>query len=257
MGNGTKTANSDILTTLESQSTETKEADAALLSGISNNANLITSRLRQAIVGGAFSKGDQLPPERQLALALNTARSTVRKALNQLEEEKMVVRRVGSGTYVNYSGSAAVNDEIAYLISPIQLIETRVSVEPHMTRLAALHANQRDLEKFEEILEIIEACGDDQDRFTQYDSEFHLQLARCSRNPLMLQIYQLINTVRSEAQWNQVKRVILTERKIAEYNVEHRRIFEALRRRDVAGAADAMQTHLDSARQDLVGAESD
>ena len=167
------------------------------------------------------------------------------------------MRRVGSGTFVSYSGPPrSATEEISYLISPLQLVETRFSVEPYMARLAAIHANQKDIESFEEVLRRIEACGDDQDQFTQFDSEFHLQLARCSRNPLMLQIYQQINTVRTEAQWNQVKRVILTRDKIAEYNIQHRRIFEALRQRDVNGAMSAMTEHLETARQDLLGAQS-
>ncbi len=223
----------------------------------SRNANSITNRLRRAIEAGAFTDGDQLPPERQLALALGTARSTVRKSLDQLEKDGLVVRRVGSGTFVNYAGPpSSATEEISYLISPLQLVETRFSVEPYMARLAAIHANQKDIESFEEVLRKIEGCGDDQDQFTRFDSEFHLQLARCSRNPLMLRIYQQINTVRTEAQWNQVKRVILTHEKIAEYNIEHRKIFEALRQRDVNGAVEAMTAHLETARQDLLGAQS-
>ena len=247
----------NILTALGGDPTDTPQAVDDSHLGIANNANAIKNKLRKAIEAGAFSNGDQLPPERQLALALGTARSTVRKALDQLEAEKMVVRRVGSGTFVSYSGpTQSATHEIAYLISPIQLIETRFSVEPYMTRLAALHASQRDLENFDAILRQIESCGEDQDQFTRYDSEFHLQLARCSRNPLMLQIYQIINTVRSEAQWNQVKRVILTREKIQHYNIEHRRIFEALKQRDVNGAFEAMEAHLETARQDLMGASS-
>ena len=257
MTNRLQQMKNEILSTLDSGSDGAERSSDDLVLGMSNNANAITSKLRQAIAAGAFSNGDQLPPERQLAVAMGTARSTVRKALNKLETEGLVVRRVGSGTFVNYSGpTQSVTDEMAYLISPLQLIETRFSVEPYMTRLAAIHANQRDLESFEAILTRIEACGDDQDLFTHYDSEFHLQLAKCSRNPLMLQIYQLINTVRNEAQWNQVKRVILTHQKITEYNAEHRRIFEALRQRDVTVAVKAMQAHLETARQDLLGAES-
>ncbi len=229
----------------------------ALGAAQSRNANTITSRLRRAIEAGAFSDGDQLPPERQLALALGTARSTVRKSLDQLVAEGMVVRRVGSGTFVSYSGpTRTATAEISYLISPLQLGEVRFAVEPYMARLAAIHANQKDIESFEEVLRKIEQCGDDQDLFTRYDSEFHLQLARCSRNPLMLRIYQQIDTVRAEAQWNQVKRVILTAEKIAEYNVQHRKIFEALRQRDVQGAMNAMTEHLETARQDLLGAQS-
>jgi DNA-binding FadR family transcriptional regulator len=247
----------NILSALGEDTADTAHSSDESRLGIANNANAIKNKLRKAIEAGAFANGDQLPPERQLALALGTARSTVRKALDQLETENLVIRRVGSGTFVSYSGpTQSATHEIAYLISPMQLIETRFSVEPYMTRLAALHANQHDLEKFDAILRQIEDCGDDQDQFTRYDSEFHLQLARCSRNPLMLQIYQIINTVRSEAQWNQVKRVILTREKIQHYNMEHRRIFEALRHRDVNGAYKAMEDHLETARQDLMGASS-
>src|SRR5918996_5782999 len=68
------------------------------------SANAITARLRHAIETGVFADGDQLPPERQLAVAFGTARSTIRKALDQLEQKNLVVRRVGSGTFVSYQG---------------------------------------------------------------------------------------------------------------------------------------------------------
>lgn len=216
----------------------------------------ITNRLKRAIETGVFADGDQLPPERQLAIALGTARSTIRKALDQLEEKGMVVRRVGSGTFANYAGPVqSANDDVADLISPLQLIEVRFSVEPYMTRLATIHATQRDLDSIEDVLQRIEACGDDQDSFTRWDAEFHLSLARCSRNPLMLQIYQQINSVRSQAQWNQVKRVILTREKIDAYNRQHRKIFEGLRQRNVQSAVDTITAHLETAQQDLLGAE--
>lgn len=221
----------------------------------SRSANAITSRIKRAIETGVFGDGDQLPPERQLAISLGTARSTVRKALDQLELRGLVVRRVGSGTFVNYAGPILEPDaEIADLISPMQLIDARFAVEPYMTRLAAIHATRRDLDSFEQVLERIESCGADQDQFTQWDMEFHVQLARCSRNPLLLKVYQQINAVRANAQWNRMKRVILTPAKIAAYNVQHREIFDALSHRDVPGAVDAISAHLETARQDLIGA---
>ena len=83
-------------------------------------ASAIIVRLRHAIETGVYADGDQLPPERQLATAFNAARSTIRKALNQLEESGLVVRRVGSGTYVNYAGPLSEpGADIADLISPL------------------------------------------------------------------------------------------------------------------------------------------
>lgn len=165
------------------------------------------------------------------------------------------MRRVGSGTFVNYVGPLrSPDDDVVDLVSPLQLIETRFAVEPYMARLAAIHATGRDLDGFELVLQRIEACGADQDQFTHWDTEFHLQLARCSRNPLLFKVYQEINAVRAHAQWNLMKRVILIPEKIAAYNAQHRAIFDALCARDTQAAVDAVAAHLETARQDLIGA---
>jgi DNA-binding FadR family transcriptional regulator len=220
-------------------------------------ANSITARLRRAIETGIYADGDQLPPERQLAVAFGTARSTIRKALDQLEHKGFVLRRVGSGTFVSYAGP--VQDSMADvtdLISPLQLIETRFAIEPYMTKLATLHASARDLDVMQDVLGQIEKVTNDQDAFTRLDSEFHLQLARCSRNPLIYRLYQQINTVRAHAQWEQMKQIILSSEKMANYNQQHRAIVEALRQRDVQAAVDQISRHLETARQDLLGADS-
>jgi DNA-binding FadR family transcriptional regulator len=243
---------------LKENSLEARDAVDGEAMGLvpAKSANAITSRLRHAIESGVFADGDQLPPERQLAVALGTARSTIRKALDQLEQKGLVVRRVGSGTFVNFSGPLqSTSGDVADLISPLQLIETRLAVEPYMTRLAAIHATQKDLDGIESCLEQLAAAAADQDRFTRWDSEFHLHLARCSRNPLIMHIYQEINDVRAQAQWERMKRVILSAEKIHAYNEQHRAIFQALCNRDVGQAVDQITRHLETARQDLLGAE--
>ncbi|MBL8907597.1 MAG: FadR family transcriptional regulator [Rhizobiales bacterium] len=220
-------------------------------------ANSITARLRRAIETGVYSDGDQLPPERQLAVAFGTARSTIRKALDQLEVKGFVSRRVGSGTFVSYAGP--VQDtmaDVTDLISPLQLIETRFAIEPYMAKLATLHASARDLDAMQAVLDRIERVETDADAFTRLDSEFHLQLARCSRNPLIYRLYQQINTIRAHAQWEQMKQIILSNEKMAIYNQQHRAIVEALRQRDVQAAVDQISRHLETARQDLLGADS-
>jgi len=219
--------------------------------------NVILSRLKHAIESGIYASGDQLPAERQLALTFGAARSTVRKVLDQLEQMNLVTRRAGSGTFVNHPAPEqphSLND-VAALVSPLQLIETRFAIEPYMTRLATIHASSGDLESMEATLKQLEACNGDQDLFTQLDCEFHLELARCSRNPLIVRMYQQVNMVRLHAQWNRMKKLILTAEKIAEYNTEHRSIFEALMRRDTNAAVALITTQLEHARNDLIGAD--
>ena len=56
--------------------------------------------LRQAITGGTFQPGNQLPTEVELCEVLGVSRTVVREALRVLEDEGLVARRHGIGTFV-------------------------------------------------------------------------------------------------------------------------------------------------------------
>jgi GntR family transcriptional regulator len=56
---------------------------------------------RQAIENGVIAPEDALPPERDLAEMLGVSRITVRKAIDELAEEGLLVRKQGSGTFVS------------------------------------------------------------------------------------------------------------------------------------------------------------
>lgn len=56
--------------------------------------------LEEAINSGRLNHGDALPPERDLAEYANISRVTVRKAVDDLVKDGLLVRRHGSGTFV-------------------------------------------------------------------------------------------------------------------------------------------------------------
>jgi GntR family transcriptional regulator len=58
-------------------------------------------RLREAIESRVLGPEDALPPERDLAEELAVSRITVRKAIDGLVEEGLLMRRQGSGTFVS------------------------------------------------------------------------------------------------------------------------------------------------------------
>ena len=218
----------------------------------------ITAQLRQAIQAGQYSHGDKLPAERQLAEAFGTSRTTVRAALDQLEAERLVSRRIGSGTFVNSPTRAPIED-VADQSSPLELIEVRIAIEPYMTRLACLNAAAREIDRLSELMERQdrECSINDRESFSRWDEAFHLAIAEATRNPLLISLYRQINEVRAHHQWSAMKDKVLTAERIADYNRDHAALFEAIRARDVDSAVAMITNHLHYARRQLVGAVMD
>lgn len=218
-------------------------------------ARAISVKLRRSIETGYYVNGDQLPTERLLAESFSASRSTIRSALNQLEEAGLVARKVGSGTFVTYSGAQEPDViDVIDQISPIQLIDARIGVERQMTRLAVFHATRRDLEVMEEILNKMVQSESDRDEFSRLDTRFHMMLAKATGNPLMVHLYEQINDVRSHAQWKTMKDVILTRQQIVKYNEFHTQILKGIKNRDANYALEALNGHMELARSDLMGA---
>ena len=60
----------------------------------------IKAALRERIAQGGWQAGVRLPSERELVQTFGCARMTVHRALRELEEEGLIERRQGSGSYV-------------------------------------------------------------------------------------------------------------------------------------------------------------
>ncbi len=219
------------------------------------NAADIAGFLREQIISAQFALNDRLPPERTLAGQFGVARGTIREALKQLEDTAFVERRAGSGTYVTYSD----RDEVRSIVEtarPLELIDARFAVEPQMVRLAVLHATEFDLAKAEAHLQTMETCGSDAIAFADADDRFHLALARCSQNALIVWMMEKMHEVRSHAQWARMRTITLDAEIIKHYNHQHRSIIDAIRSRNAEAAGRLMKEHLESARRSLIEAAS-
>lgn len=67
----------------------------------------ITRELLKDIAAGKYGPGARLPSEAQLCKKFGVSRPTVGRALRDLQEQGLIDRRVGSGTYVRASKSTA------------------------------------------------------------------------------------------------------------------------------------------------------
>lgn len=60
----------------------------------------IHNQLKRDIEKGRFQVGERIPAERQLAEDFGVSRMTIRQAIKTLEDEGILERRIGSGTFV-------------------------------------------------------------------------------------------------------------------------------------------------------------
>lgn len=61
----------------------------------------VIDKIKEDIEQGAYEPGERLPSEFQLSKQLGVSRATLREALRMLEDENVVIRRHGVGTFIN------------------------------------------------------------------------------------------------------------------------------------------------------------
>jgi len=210
----------------------------------------VYERLLAWIASGRLAPGGRLPPEGELSELFGVSRPVVRDALSRLRQDRLIVSRQGSGSYVRATaGDRALRfGPLTNTDDLIRCFEFRIGVESEMARLAARHRTRETVAQMKTILRELERAyvdGELPDRYNRYDLEFHATIARASRNDLFvttleslqpqidfgMSLARNINRLQPPARARQV-------------NLEHRRILEAIARGDEAAAAAAMRQHL-------------
>jgi len=212
----------------------------------------IAAQLRREISSGHLKMHDRLPPERRLAETFGVARGTVREALARLEEEGFVETQASSGTYVTFDPMTPAGP-IANA-NPLELIDARFALEPHVCRLAVLNGRRSDFEQLTELCRTMEANARDPHAFAEADTQFHKVLAQCTGNGLLIWIMGQISSVRNQDEWTRMRQLTLDDAIIDTYNAQHRAIVDAIRTREPELAAGKMKDHLETARLSLTRA---
>ncbi len=215
----------------------------------------IASQLRREITSGELAAKSRLQPERVLAQTYGVARGTIREALNRLADEALVEIRPGSGTYVTFDADDAATN-VMLSARPLELIDARFALEPHICRLAVLHARQKDLDHMEVLLNKMEASENDPSNFSSLDTAFHTLLAESTGNNLLVWMVTQINAVRNQEEWSRMRQVVLNASTIAIYNQHHRAILNSIRAREPEQSAMLMKEHLEGARLSLTRSAS-
>lgn len=219
------------------------------------NSDDLAALLRTRIREGAWGEDQRMPTERALAEELGVARNTIRRALGRLEEEGVVARHVGRGTYVrSEQARSALHDTVERLeqASPADMMALRLLLEPAAAELAATNASTAEIAGIREAHQAAKAAFGMPD-FERWDADLHRRIFACTRNGLLHEIHEILSILRRQPQWFEMKRRSFSEARRQAYCDQHEAMVVAIENRLPADARDAMRGHLLAVRGNLLG----
>lgn len=211
----------------------------------------LRAMLQQQTASGVLGPGGKLPTERDLAGQLTAPRSEVRRALALLEQDGLIIRQVGRGTFLTEVASHQFNGAPPDT-SPAEIMQTRLLIEPPVAMLAARLANQTDVDR---ITRHLDAGGrsDSYEEFERQDAQLHRAIAQSVHNELLMSMFDVMGTARELPVWGSLKRRTSTPERRRNYHQQHTRIVTALADRDPAEAETAMRAHLRDVSDNMLG----
>jgi len=203
-------------------------------------------QLKNQLLNGSWKPGEKMPSENQLCETFGVSRVTVRAAIQQLEILGMVETKHGGGTYVlELPVVMTINNLQPTMLSNrnldiITVLEYRKIIEKGTIGLAVEKICNKDFEFLEETYSTMLASTNDHTSFAQADFTFHLRIAEIANNPIINNLYHLINQIMTASMSDIVD---LLGCEIGLYY--HRKIIDALKARDKRSCENEMEKHID------------
>lgn len=226
---------------------------------LDNNEKSLPEKLSDDIVSYILEKelkpGDKLPNESILSKEMGAGRSSLREAIKLLASRNIVTVKQGSGTYIA-STPGVVDDPFGFTFIEdkrkltLDLLEIRFLIEPYIAQMAAINANEKEIELIESLCNEVENLMLKGEEHTQKDIEFHKAIAISSKNLVMPRIIPIINS--SIPLFVKLTNNILKDETIS----THREIANAIKEHNPIKAKDAMYLHLVYNRAVLNGNKS-
>lgn len=207
----------------------------------------VFEQMKYQILSGEWPVGMKIPSENDLAVTMNVSRVTIRQALQKLAVFGLMETKTGEGSFVqgeNLGKQMKVAITPSAYLQPHSLREVfdfRRAIEIQSAGLAAKYAVDEQIAKLAEIYQHqanIERHSTE--TFAKLDLEFHLQIARCTGNTLILTVYEVMWDILSVAMQKTVSKMGF------HYGVEyHAQLLKAISDHDIDRAEQVMRAHLE------------
>ncbi len=215
---------------------------------------LVEERIKEIITSGQVKPGEKLPAEMELCQSLGVGRGTVREAFRLLQAKGYVEIRPGRGAFAAEGGHEEEKDNVIDWLGGNEKelrssIEIRTALEPMAARLMAERADERDIQRLEDLHYSFLTAVKEEDavKIARLDEQFHSVIVEASDNKLLMEINnhvcQGMQTFRNKT--------FQVHQNAQNAIVPHTNILNAICNRDAALAEREMRAHLDKVQEDL------
>lgn len=197
---------------------------------------------------GELKEGDKLPNQNALAAQLGVSRASLRESLHTLALMGVLEQRPGFGTVVRGRVPANFSEVLSLpLISDanetIELVEARRFIEIGNVELAVKHITEPGVAELGRIVAAMDRAVREKNQadYVRHDANFHHHLAKATGNRFMVHLFLTIRRIMEQFITESFSALpAMLERSMD----DHRRIYEAVRRRDVKRAVNEMCGHM-------------
>lgn len=216
-------------------------------------------QIQSLILKNDYKPKDRLPPERSLAEQLNISRPSLREALRILSVMGLIEIKVGDGIYVKDVSFLPYIESVNLSISSrlqmeqdslLKLWQVRKILEAGMVDLLEGRITVALLKSLQHCIEEMEKNIDDQDAFISSGIRFHRVIAEAGQNEILILIWDTLGDLIRKSH-DRIYRISRTPSKSLR---SHKKIYDALKKRDVPKAAEAMKEHMAEEEEALLAA---
>jgi GntR family transcriptional regulator, transcriptional repressor for pyruvate dehydrogenase complex len=206
-------------------------------------AQAVSDQLLELIASSSESS-PKIPTERILSEQLGVSRNVLREALAGLDRlgvlGKVGNKRFGDTARARAQLLAHLPPDATGLDRFMGPIEARRMLEPEIAARAATISTRETVSEIKRWLTLMEEGERRGERVVEYDSAFHVSIARATRNPTLVTLVAALTDASRDAREASFK----PPTAVGTYLEDHRAILRAIRGRDSDGARSAMAVHL-------------
>lgn len=219
----------------------------------------VVEQLTRRIESGEVAPDARLPAETELCRQFAVSRTVVREAVARLKAEQLVETRPGLGLYVARRGPG---QGVLRLRAPEgsaversrELLEFRAGLEADAARLAALRRTDEDVVAIRAALDRIDAVERAGGNGGAEDLDFHMAIARASRNGYIVQVLRFLSGTLQDAIAHGRELSARRREHVEAAQREHRLVLDAIIAGDPDAAMRRMRRHLTQGERRLLAA---